>query len=128
MKVYLFVDEDKRAYGYHTVQVKGSIEFEASELDLDQLDNNDGYLFYNDGRLVHRDDLEANDKRREQLIAELEEISSWFSQSDWIPNKVVVGEWAPTDQRFVSYKVERLAKRARQDEIKRLLESEGSAL
>lgn len=122
MKVYLFVDENKRTYGYHTVHVQGSIEYDASEFDLEQLNNNDGYLFYEEGRLVHRDDLEANDKRREQLITELHEIASWFAQNDWIPNKVVVGEWEPTDQRFIDYKAERLTKRVRQDEITSLLE------
>jgi len=128
MKIYLFINPDNRITGYHITHVDGTVEHDATEIDLDQLKNNDGYLFYSEGSLVHRTDLKAKDEANAQLMDELQEIASWFSQSDWIPNKVVVGEWDPSDQRFVSYKVERLAKRARQDEINSLLESEGSAL
>lgn len=56
------------------------------------------------------------------LEHELRTIQRWFNENDWIPNKVVVGEWEPTDQRFIDYKAERLAKRMRQDEIIGLLE------
>lgn len=58
---------------------------------------------------------------RRSLLHELKEIQEWFLSTDYIPNKVVVGEWEITDERFVNYKTERQAKRARQDEINSLL-------
>lgn len=58
---------------------------------------------------------------RRTLIHELKEIQEWFLSTDYIPNKVVVGEWEVTDERFVNYRAERQAKRARQDEINSLL-------
>ena len=55
--------------------------------------------------------------RLRDLGVELGEIQKWFSQTDYIPNKVVVGEWPETDERWIAYKEERARKRARQDEI-----------
>ena len=55
--------------------------------------------------------------RLRDLGVELGEIQKWFSQTDYIPNKVVVGEWPETDERWIAYKEERTRKRARQDEI-----------
>lgn len=51
------------------------------------------------------------------VAVELGEIRKWFSQTDYIPNKIVVGEWPETDERWIAYKEERARKRARQDEI-----------
>lgn len=51
------------------------------------------------------------------LGVELGEIKEWFSATDYIPNKVMVGEWEDTDPRWLAYKEERTRKRARQDEI-----------
>ena len=58
---------------------------------------------------------------RRSLLHELKEIQEWFLSTDYIPNKVVVGEWEVTDERFVNYRAERQAKRTRQDEINSLL-------
>ena len=55
--------------------------------------------------------------RLRDLGVELGEIQKWFSETDYIPNKVVVGEWPETDERWIAYKEERARKRARQDEI-----------
>ena len=57
------------------------------------------------------------------VAVELGEIRKWFSQTDYIPNKIVVGEWEETDERWISYKEERIKKRARQDEIMKQLTS-----
>lgn len=54
-----------------------------------------------------------------QKLAELKAIRVWFSEHDYIPNKVLVGEWEEDDPRFVAYKEERAIKRARQDELRR---------
>lgn len=58
---------------------------------------------------------------RRKLLHELKEIREWFESTDYIPNKVIVGEWEEIDERFIAYKTERQIKRARQDEIKILL-------
>jgi len=56
-----------------------------------------------------------------ELGVELDEIRNWFSENDWVPNKIIVGEWETTDQRWLDYLEERAAKRARQDELIALL-------
>jgi hypothetical protein len=56
----------------------------------------------------------------ELLEVELESIQNWFRQTDWIPNKILTGEWQDTDLRWIEYKKERSIKRARQDEINKL--------
>jgi len=52
---------------------------------------------------------------------ELSEIDAWFASTDYIPNKVIVGEWDATDSRFTFYKQQRLIKRQRRDELVNLL-------
>ena len=52
---------------------------------------------------------------------EFQEIQEWFVATDYIPNKIITGEWELTDPRWINYKTERIAKRARQDELKSLL-------
>lgn len=52
---------------------------------------------------------------------ELEEIQNWFRENDWIPNKIVTGEWESTDPRWIEYLSERADKRERQDELTFLL-------
>lgn len=56
------------------------------------------------------------------LVAQKEEILAWFSDNDWKVNKVFIGEWLETDERWVSYLEERALKRARYDEIEQELE------
>lgn len=53
---------------------------------------------------------------------ELDDIGFWFDDNDWKVNKVVIGEWAETDERWTSYIAERGVKRARQDTLLALLE------
>lgn len=122
MKIHLFINSDNRITGYHIKHVAGAVEHDATELDLERLQNNDGYLFYINKRIEYQADKKVMDETRLSLQNELHEIVSWFAQNDWIPNKVVVGEWEPSDQRFINYKAERLIKRTRQDEIIGLLE------
>ena len=66
------------------------------------------------------DYLAVMDEQQKTLILakeELWEIQKWFSDNDWIVNKIVVGEWATDDERWLNYLAERKAKRARQDEL-----------
>jgi hypothetical protein len=33
------------------------------------------------------------------LNVELEQIQNWFRENDWIPNKIITGEWEASDAR-----------------------------
>ena len=66
------------------------------------------------------DYLAVMDEEQKTLILakeELWEIQKWFSDNDWIVNKIVVGEWTTDDERWLNYLAERKLKRARQDEL-----------
>ena len=70
------------------------------------------------------DYLAVMDEKQKTLILakeELWEIQKWFSDNDWIVNKIVVGEWSTDDERWLNYLAERKAKRARQDELNQTL-------
>lgn len=56
-----------------------------------------------------------------KLEQELKEINIWFQKNDYIPNKIITGEWTSNDKRWTTYLNERKAKRTRQDELKELL-------
>ena len=66
------------------------------------------------------DYLAVMDEQQKTLILakeELWEIQKWFSDNDWIVNKIVVGEWSTDDERWLNYLAERKEKRKRQDEL-----------
>ena len=66
------------------------------------------------------DYLAVMDEQQKTLILakeELWQIQKWFSDNDWIVNKIVVGEWTTDDERWINYLAERKVKRARQDEL-----------
>lgn len=70
------------------------------------------------------DYLAVMDEQQKTLILakeELCEIRKWFSDNDWIVNKIVVGEWSTNDERWLNYLAERQVKRARQDELNQIL-------
>ena len=73
-------------------------------------------VYYHNGTEVTEED-----HIRLTRLHELKEIREWFAATDYIPNKVIVGEWDRTDERFVKYCEERAQKRARQDELNTLL-------
>jgi hypothetical protein len=74
-----------------------------------------------DGKFVH-ETFEGVDTTENELKAELTGIQQWFINNDWIPNKVITGEWTTDDSRWLDYLAERKIKRTRQDEIKNFLE------
>lgn len=70
------------------------------------------------------DYLAVMDEQQKTLILaqeELWEIQKWFSDNDWVVNKIVVGEWTTDDERWINYLAERKVKRARQDELNQIL-------
>ena len=69
---------------------------------------------------TREDYLAVMDEGQKTLILakeELWQIQEWFSDNDWIVNKIVVGEWSTDDERWLNYLAERKVKRARQDEL-----------
>lgn len=73
--------------------------------------------YYENGKFIKTDNI----INKRNLSEEYYEITSWLKENDWKFNKVFIGEWADTDPRWVEYKEQRAAKRARLDEIKALL-------
>lgn len=73
--------------------------------------------------VYYRNGMEITEEQHNRfaLLHELKEIHEWFTSTDYIPNKVIVGEWTPEDPRFVEYCEKRKAMRTRQDEIKSAL-------
>lgn len=59
------------------------------------------------------------DKKIEIMIirSELIKIARWFKANDWIPNKLVTGEWDNNDPRWQGYLAERTNKREQQDRL-----------
>lgn len=56
-----------------------------------------------------------------QAREEIKKIQIWFNQHDWIPNKIITGEWEITDPRWTEYLSQRQQQRLRQDELKQII-------
>lgn len=83
----------------------------------------DHKLMWENGSLVSNPnyaEYEA-EKQKEIYKQELAEVKYWFVENDWKPNKIITGEWLENDPRWLEYKQERAAKRARQDELLELI-------
>ena len=96
-------------------------EFKNNYLELETPDVNDIDLMvkyiYRNGSFVETNAF----IEREERVTELSEIQTWFDKNDWIPNKIIVGEWETTDPRWTTYLEERAVKRTRRDELLALL-------
>lgn len=96
-------------------------EFKNNFLELETPDVNDIDLMvkyiYRNGSFVETNAF----IEREERLSELLDIQTWFDKNDWIPNKILVGEWETTDPRWTTYLQQRALKRARRDELLALL-------
>jgi len=72
--------------------------------------NKDKFTFSNGKIFIVEEQLTIK-----QIDSELQEILEWFKSKDYYINKVFLGEWLSTDERYVSYLSERQLKRERQD-------------
>jgi hypothetical protein len=95
-----------------------TITVDISDTKFTELTNNgyNNYTYENGNFIFHTDNLD-----KEKLQIELMDIQSWFASTDYIPNKIITGEWLETDQRWIDYLSQRTIKRARQDEINTIL-------
>ena len=55
------------------------------------------------------------------LYSELADILKWFTDTDYMVNKITRGNWETTDQRWIDYLVEYDIKHARKEEIEAIL-------
>lgn len=83
------------------------------------LPNKHSYYAVVDGKftILTREPTEEEkqkDKARETK-RRLNEIQKWFRDTDWIVNKIVVGEWSMDDPRWIEYLNQRKAIREEQD-------------
>lgn len=71
-------------------------------------------------RPTKEDYLAVMDEKTKSITLAKEElcqIKQWLEDNDWKVNKIVVGEWATDDERWLNYLAERKVKRKRQDEL-----------
>lgn len=111
MKKYIRVN-DKKIKEVSDFILEGFIEIET---DLDSFEIATKYEFVNN-ELVQKTIVDKSAYRKE-----IDEIRQWFRINDWIPNKIIAGEWETTDPRWTTYLEERTVKRARRDELLELL-------
>lgn len=122
-KYFVQADEHKRfkviteAVAADSTDVDVSVDYlEHLHVATEEEANNLIEVYYNnDSEITEKEFL------RVSYLHELKEIRDWFAATDYIPNKVIVGEWERMDERFVKYCEERAIKRARQDELNQLL-------
>jgi len=114
MKKFIKID-GKKILEIRPEMFEGAIEIEIPDTmkDLDVLRKH----HYQNGQLVKTDEIINKANLQEEYF----DILAWLSQNDWKVNKVVLGEWEPTDPRWTEYKEQRAVKRARLDKIREAL-------
>lgn len=114
-------DESGAVIGFVTIgDMEGAAEYFGDVPD----DFAENYKFYslNDDTLVFDSANKAAAMQAEADLEELNEILAWYGRTDYIPLKVMRGNWETTDQRYLDYLSEYDAKHARAEEIKSQLE------
>lgn len=93
-----------------------SWEERMGEVTIEDFAKENGFTVYEDKpeQLVQEETTTALEK-------ELKQINIWFQENDYIPNKIITGEWETTDKRWTDYLKERQTKRIRRDQIKELI-------
>lgn len=52
-----------------------------------------------------------------KILQEIATIDKWLKDNDWKVNKIVIGEWQVSDERWIDYLNNRFDKRKRRDEL-----------
>jgi len=86
------------------------------DISIEEFSQENGY------KIVVDENRKEKLQKKEQYNLELSKIQQWFFQNDWIPNKIITGEWEQNDERWFAYLEQRQLKRTRQDELNKLLE------
>ena len=108
----LAIADEGKAFKLDDGSFLTKIFFSAEEFETADLPE----VYYRNGR-----EITEEMHTRFSLLHELKEIREWFASTDYIPNKVLVGEWSADDPRFTAYCEKRKQVRARRDEVMTLL-------
>jgi hypothetical protein len=64
------------------------------EITIEQFAEDNGFEIFD-----HEPDQLIEERKKDSLRKELKEIQIWFQINDYIPNKIVTGEWSVDDPR-----------------------------
>jgi len=112
---YLNISND-RVCGYHTLPFPNSVEYKADE-------NFETYLFSKIGKLLYINGEIIEEVNHVDLNIELFELKNWLSENDYVINKFILGEYLPTDQKWINYLEQRAIKLKRINEIEVIIGS-----
>jgi hypothetical protein len=59
-----------------------------------------------------------------RLKTEAKEIRDWFKATDYLPNKIIRGEWSETEPKWIAYKQECRVKALRLEELNKIIEED----
>jgi hypothetical protein len=116
MKMYITLLQDNKISAlYNEYFFDEQIEINLEEEDIQYLERNIAAAYYENKKIIYKN-LDKI-KLKESLQLQKETILNWFLENDWKVNKVVIGEWEKTDERWLEYFNERQIKRTRLDQI-----------
>lgn len=84
------------------------------------IDDYTNYQYIN-GQFVFNDSYATKQIEIESAKIELAEIKKWFDDTDYIPLKVIRGNWSANDTRYIEYCAEYNHKKARKDTLELIL-------
>jgi hypothetical protein len=88
------------------------------EVTQEEFEGGSSLFVYKNGGVYNKTQKEFdNEKHINDLRYEALDIQQWLTENDWKVNKVFLGEWEETDERWLEYLKERELKRTRLDEI-----------
>ena len=89
------------------------------EVTQEEFEGGSSLFVYKNGGVYNKTQKEFdNEKHINDLRYEALDIQQWLTENDWKVNKVFLGEWEETDERWLQYLKEREIKRTRLDEIR----------
>lgn len=115
LKIYAWLVGTKINGLYNGKFFDDMVELDLTDEEYIYLKENALAAHYENGKVVYKG-LEQI-KKRQANEKEQADILQWLADNDWKVNKVVVGEWEQSDERFVEYKHQRASYRKRLDEI-----------
>jgi len=88
------------------------------EVTQEEFEGGSSLFVYKNGAVYNKTQKEFdNEKHINDLRYEALDIQQWLTENDWKVNKVFLGEWEETDERWLQYLKERELKRTRLDAI-----------
>lgn len=96
------------------------IEITEEERKLPLPDKYSYYVVFNNNFTIAKREPTAAEKEADDLAAKnkrLAEIQKWFSDNDWLINKVFLGEWEKTDKRWLDYLEKRAELRMEHEQL-----------